>query len=98
MNSLVSVAPKAESRLALVSLMLGGVVWGLAWWPLKYFGQQGLDGHAVALTAYGIVALVSLPFIWRERRLWRDEWHLLLLIGLLFGIANFLFTGALMVG
>ena len=98
MYSPVSIAPKAESRLALVSLMLGGVVWGLAWWPLKYFGQQGLDGHAIALTAYGLVALVSLPLIWRERHLWRGEWRLLLLIGLLFGIANFLFTWALMVG
>lgn len=98
MNSLDSIRPKAESRLALVSLMLGGVVWGLAWWPLKYFGQQGLDGHAIALTAYGLVAVVSLPLIWRERHLWRGEWRLLLLIGLLFGIANFLFTWALMVG
>lgn len=98
MNSPVAMAPKTESSLALVSLMLGGVVWGLAWWPLKYFGQQGLDGHAIALTAYGLVAVVSLPLIWRERRLWRAEWRLLLLIGLLFGVANFLFTWALMVG
>lgn len=98
MNPPSAVVPKSESRLALVSLMLGGVVWGLAWWPLKYFGQQGLDGHAIALTAYGLVAVVSLPLIWREYPSWRGEWRLLLLIGLLFGIANFLFTWALMVG
>lgn len=98
MNSPIAIARKTESSLALMSLMLGSVVWGLAWWPLKYFGQQGLDGHAIALTAYGLVAVVSLPLIWHERRLWRAEWRLLLLIGLLFGIANFLFTWALMVG
>lgn len=98
MNPIVADTTKAEPPLALVSLMLGGVFWGLAWWPLKYFGQQGLDGHAIALTAYGLVAVVSLPLIWRERRLWMSEWRLLLLIGLLFGIANFLFTWALMVG
>ena len=88
MNPIIADTTKAEPPLALVSLMLGGVFWGLAWWPLKYFGQQGLDGHAIALTAYGLVAVVSLPLIWRERRMWISEWRLLLLIGLLFGIAG----------
>ncbi len=87
-----------ESSLAVVSLMLSGVVWGFCWWPLKYFGGLGLDGHAIALTAYALVGVVSLPLIWRERRAWRAEWHWLLLIGLFFGLANFLFSWSLMVG
>ena len=87
-----------ESPLAILSLVLSGVVWGLAWWPLKYFGAQGLDGHAIALTAYALVGVVSLPLIWRERHAWRPEWHWLLLIGLFFGLANFLFSWSLMVG
>lgn len=98
MSANVSQAPKSDPPIALFALMLGSVFWGLAWWPLKYFGQQGLDGHAIALTAYALVALVSLPLIWRERHEWRGEWRLLLLIALLFGIANFLFTWSLMVG
>ena len=98
MSANVSQAPKSDPPIALFALMLGCVFWGLAWWPLKYFGQQGLDGHAVALTAYALVALVSLPLIWRERHEWRGEWRLLLLIALFFGIANFLFTWSLMVG
>lgn len=87
-----------ESPLAVLSLVFSGVVWGLAWWPLKYFGAQGLDGHAIALTAYALVGVVSLPLIWRERRAWQPEWHWLLLIGLFFGLANFLFSWSLMVG
>lgn len=87
-----------ESPLAVLSLVFSGIVWGFAWWPLKIFAAQGLDGHAIALTAYALVGLVSLPFILRERRAWRREFHLLLLIGLFFGIANFLFTWSLMVG
>ncbi len=87
-----------ESPFAVLSLVLSGVVWGFAWWPLKYFGAQGLDGHAIALTAYALVGIVSLPLIWRERHAWRPEWHWLLLIGLFFGLANFLFSWSLMVG
>ncbi len=87
-----------ESPLAVVSLVCSGIIWGFAWWPLKIFASQGLDGHAIALTAYALVGVVSLPFILRERRAWRKEFHLLLLIGLFFGLANFLFTWALMVG
>ncbi len=87
-----------ESPIAVLSLMLSGFVWGFAWWPLKYFAAQGLDGHAIALTAYALVGAVSLPFIWRERGRWRRELRFLLLIGLFFGVANFLFTWSLMVG
>ena len=87
-----------ESRLALASLLTGSVIWGFTWLPLKYFAATGLDGHAVSLTAYVLVALVSLPFIWRERPQWRSETHWLLLIGLCFGVANVGLTVALMSG
>ncbi len=74
------------------------MIWGFTWLPLKYFAATGLDGHAVSLTAYVLVALVSLPFIWRERPQWRSETHWLLLIGLCFGVANVGLTIALMSG
>ena len=83
---------------AVLSLIASGVVWGLTWWPLKHFAQLGLDGHAVALTAYVPIALATLPFIWRERALWRDEQRLLFAIALFFGIANFALNFALMSG
>lgn len=70
----------------------------MSWWPLKFFAALGLDGHSVSLTAYSLVALVSLPFIWRERTQCRQEWHYLLLIGLFFGAANVALTYALMAG
>lgn len=83
---------------AVLSLIASGVVWGLTWWPLKHFAQLGLDGHAVALTAYVPIALATLPFIWRERALWRDEQRLLFAIAFFFGLANFALNLALMSG
>jgi hypothetical protein len=61
------------------------VIWGFSWWPLKFFAALGLDGHSVSLTAYSVVAIVSLPFIWRERTQCRQEWYYLLMIGIFFG-------------
>ena len=87
-----------EPRFALASLLTGSVIWGFTWLPLKYFANVGLDGHAVSLTAYVLVALVALPFIWRERGQWRSETHWLIVIGLCFGIANVGLTIALMSG
>ncbi len=98
MTTNTNAARSSDTPIALLSLVLSGFVWGIAWWPLKYFGSLGFDGHAVALTAYALVAAVSLPFIWRERAQWRGELRYLLLIGLFFGIANFLFNWSLMVG
>jgi drug/metabolite transporter (DMT)-like permease len=88
----------AESRAAFLSLMASGVVWGLCWWPLKYFAGAGFSGHAIGLTAYTLVGLAALPLLWRERFQWQPEWHFLLLIGLFFGCANMAFTMALTMG
>ena len=74
------------------------MIWGFSWWPLKFFAALGLDGHSVSLTAYSVVAIVSLPFIWRERTQCRQEWYYLLMIGLFFGAANVALTYALMAG
>lgn len=82
----------------LLSLLASGVVWGFTWLPLKYFASLGLDGHAIAVIAYGLVSLIASPLIWRERAQWRNELRWLLLIGLFFGLANFALNQALMTG
>lgn len=90
--------PAKESTAALLSLLASGVVWGVIWLPLKFFAAFGLTGHVIGLTAYAMVAIATLPLIWRERSLWRPEFGLLILIGLFFGFANMAFTTALMSG
>lgn len=88
----------APGRLALVSLLASGLVWGLSWWPLKHFAAAGLTGNLIGITAYALVGLVALPVLWRERAAWRGEGRLLMQIGLFFGAANIAFTNALMMG
>lgn len=90
--------PAKESTAAFLCLMGSGVVWGLIWLPLKYFAAFGLTGHVIGLTAYAMVAIATLPLVWRERSKWRPEFGLLILIGLFFGFANMAFTTALMSG
>jgi drug/metabolite transporter (DMT)-like permease len=91
-------AHQPESSLAFLSLMGSGLVWGLSWWPLKFFAAAGLSGHAIGLSAYTLVAVVALPLILRERARWQAEYRLLLSIGLFFGCANMAFTTALTMG
>jgi drug/metabolite transporter (DMT)-like permease len=98
MTAVNPVLPAKESKAALFSLIGSGIVWGGIWVPLKYFAAFGLTGHVIGLTAYAMVALATLPLVWRERHLWRPELGLLILIGLFFGFANMVFTTALMTG
>jgi len=91
-------AHQPETGIAFLSLMASGLVWGLSWWPLKFFAGAGLSGHAIGLSAYTLVAVVALPLILRERMRWRREAGLLVLIGLFFGCANMAFTTALTMG
>lgn len=83
---------------ALFALLGSGLVWGTSWWPLKQFAAAGMSGHAIGLTAYTLVAVLSLPVLWRERAAWRHEAAQLALIGLFFGCANLAFTAALTMG
>lgn len=94
----IPVQQTKASKLPLISIFGSGVVWGLCWWPLKFFADAGLTGILISITAYALVGLIAVPVIWRQYPSWRDETGLLMLIGLFFGVANIAFTSALMLG
>ncbi|MBC7701288.1 DMT family transporter [Aquabacterium sp.] len=79
-------------------LLFSASLWGLSWWPLKQFSAAGLSGPWLALLTYGVVGLCGLPFLWRERRQWRAQLKLLILLGLIGGWANAAFVNALVLG
>lgn len=96
--SSVQSLPKQADKRHVISILLGGVLWGFSWWPLKYFFDAGLSGNLLGVITYSVVGLAAIPIVWRERHAWRPEVGLLLLIGLCFAIANITFTTALMKG
>jgi drug/metabolite transporter (DMT)-like permease len=96
---MVNAADTARStRLAVAALFLAGLLFGLMWWPLKYFAAQGIDGLALTMMAYGGVGLLGLPLLIAQKGQWRRQRSLLIAGGLLGGAANVAFVCALMNG
>lgn len=79
-------------------LLFASALWGLTWWPLKGFAQQGLSGPALAMLTYGFAGLVGLPLLWRQRTLWQPHTALVLLIALVGGWGNTAFVSAMVAG
>lgn len=96
MSTLTRTAPPAW--LAPSVLTFSALMWGITWWPLKQFGAAGLSGPLISLASYGLVGLIGLPFLLRERKAWQGQIPLLLLLALFGGWANASFVRALTTG
>ncbi len=82
-----------------VFILLGAsVFWGLSWLPLKSINAMGLDGIALSLGAYGLLALILTPILARQATLWLQHKRAMVLILFLGGGANLAFTYALING
>ena len=79
-------------------LVFSASLWGLAWWPLKYFASQGLGGPMVALLTFGGLGLISLPLLVREFAQWRHCVPLFLLLTLVGGWGNTAYISAMLAG
>lgn len=79
-------------------LVTSAVLWGLAWWPLKFINAQGIDGLPLIAVGYGVVAVALLPLMWRERRRYGGERRFALLLALLGGYTNLAFAEAMIYG
>jgi drug/metabolite transporter (DMT)-like permease len=96
MNNSTHTPPKPW--LPLTILTVSAAMWGIIWWPLKQFGAVGLSGPMISFISYGLVGLVGLPFLLRERSAWQGQVGLLLLLGFLGGWANASIVQALLTG
>lgn len=86
------------SALPVVLLLLAATMWGLTWWPLKAFNAAGIAGVPLILLTYGSVGLLLSFLLWRDRKVWRGNFRMLWLIGLLGGYANLAFAIAMIYG
>ncbi len=92
------VETERTTQLAVGALLLASVLFGLMWWPLKYFSAQGIGGLVLTMTTYGAVGLIGLPILVSQQGYWRRQRSLLIAGGLLGGAANVAFVSALMNG
>jgi len=95
-STLTLFLPRRQST-AISALLGGAVLWGLFWWPLKELDAVGIHGSFVQAVAYGLPALVLLPWAVRNP-VRRNQAGLLLLIALLGGWANASFATSLTYG
>ncbi len=79
-------------------LLLASILWGLTWMPLKFLHGQGIEALLLLTVSCAVVSLVSLPFLWRQRRACVRHWAALALVALLGGFASLAFNYALMYG
>lgn len=87
-----------RSRLAVAALLLAGLLWGLTWIPIKYFGSQGLNGLTLTMMSYGLVGVLAFPWLLYRRRTWWPQWNLVLMIAIAGGLANVCFLSAIVRG
>lgn len=79
-------------------LLCTSVLWGASWLPLKALHGRGADGLALIASAYGVLAILVLPWVWRARSSIAGHWHWLLAIVVLGGAANVSFSYAIIYG
>jgi drug/metabolite transporter (DMT)-like permease len=87
-----------NSMRAIWVLVFASSIWGLTWWPLKNFAAQGLSGPLLAAITYGFAGLLGLPLVIAQRKHWRGQTHLLVLIALIGGWGNTAFVSAIVLG
>jgi len=87
-----------RSRLAVAALLVAGLLWGLTWIPLKYFGSQGLNGVTLAMMSYGLIGVVALPWLLYRRSTWWPQRNLVLMMAVAGGLANVCFLSAIVRG
>ncbi|MGQ0657084.1 MAG: DMT family transporter [Chromatiales bacterium] len=88
----------SRTQLPLAALLLGTVLWGLAWWPLQSLHALGIGGVALTLVAYGAGGAVLLLAAWRQKLPWQGFGLVIGLIFLVGGYANLSYTVAIVYG
>lgn len=87
-----------KAHLPVLVLLGASVLWGLTWLPLKSINEMGIDGIGLIFFAYGMLALVLVPLLIKQFKIWKEHKKMMLLIAFFGGGANLAFTYALING
>lgn len=76
-----------------IAIVLGGVMWGLYWLPLRAVGESGLSGAWPGVLVYSGLCVMLLPFLIAQNRKSPDtNWRALAWSGLFTGTAFAFYT------
>ena len=85
----------SDTTHASLVLVLGGMMWGLYWIPVRFFYDLGLTGPWPGISMYSSALLVLVPLIWREGQTLALQWRDLVFSGMFTGVAFGLFSTSL---
>ena len=83
---------------AVLVLFISSTGWGLTWLPIKALNDMGLDSMLLIFTAFASGTLLLLPWLYRQRRAWKQHIFIMLMVALAGGIANVAFQTAIFHG
>ena len=84
--------------LAVGALLLSSTMWGVLWYPMRFFESQGLEGLWASLIMYFAAGLVALPWMFSGLRRLSGQWPALIGLMLVSGWANIAFILAVIDG
>ena len=84
-----------NTRFAVLVLFISSAGWGLTWMPIKALSNLGLDGMHLVFIAFFSGALLTLPWLFSQRRFWSRKISLMLMIACTGGFANASFQSAI---
>lgn len=62
-------------------LIIATILWGTSWVPLHAFADIGLSGMPMVLAGYGLIAIIAVPLVLRQRPQWRSQiWGVIAII------------------
>ncbi len=65
-----------ETRVAVLSLLTGALVWGLIWYPYRILRDAGIDGVVASTATYAVAFVLGLAFFRRSLRAFSPSWPL----------------------
>ncbi|WP_170759567.1 DMT family transporter [Ruegeria lacuscaerulensis] len=87
-----SEAQSSNGTWASITLVAGGMMWGLYWIPVRFFFDLGLTGPWPGIAMYTSALLVLVPLIWRDRQTLALQWRDLVFSGMFTGAAFSLYS------
>ncbi|MBI3898440.1 MAG: DMT family transporter [Gammaproteobacteria bacterium] len=91
-------APAAHLPYPALSMLLGVIMWGIAWYPMRLLEARGLHGLWLAMTLYLSALIISLPYTLPAWRAFMRHPLLLILLTLSIGWTNVAYIQAMLDG